>query len=253
MENKLKKWFGEIKAPDMKEEIFMAIHDNKSTKPKLRLRAVVIAVAAAVMALGITAGAAVAGKVGLTEGLYRKFTDENGNSTEHGYHLDEGAAVMLSETALANIAPYVSAPGDKIYYEASTREEMEAFIDMPLVIPAEVEAAAECYRLMAFGTAENIATIYINIPCGEVCHGPYTVYLKVNAYDTITGGKTEFGEYALADGTPVTLALSNSSRSDSLRLIAYFKVDEALYRIVLSGWDKTELYERAHALLDTVQ
>lgn len=81
----------------------------------------------------MTAGAAAVGSVKLLPGVTVLFRDDAGRLVKpDGYHLEQGADAPLSEKTLANIAPYICHPADNLFYETTTRAEMEEFLDRKL-------------------------------------------------------------------------------------------------------------------------
>ncbi|MBQ2708628.1 MAG: hypothetical protein IJF67_10205, partial [Clostridia bacterium] len=209
MENKLKEMYREIPAPELKAEIFAQIHGKKLPKPHRRLKTTAILAAAAIL-LTVTAGAAVVGSVKLLPGVTVLFRDDAGNLVRpEGYHLEQGADAPLSEKALANIAPYICHPADNLFYETTTRAEMEEFLDRKLHIPTaaeELEGTGLKYVLRAFGADGEAETISVSL-YGDSVECSFGVNLKTNPYSLITGSRAELREYALPDGTPVTIAV----------------------------------------------
>lgn len=255
MENKLKEMYREIPVPELKAEIFAQIHGKKLPKPHRRLKMTAILAAAAIL-LTVTAGAAVVGSVKLLPGVTVLFRDDAGNLVRpEGYHLEQGADAPLSEKALANIAPYICHPADNLFYETTTRAEMEEFLDRKLHIPTaaeELEGASLRYVLRAFGDGETANTIDVSM-YGDSAECSFGIYLKVNPHSLITGGRADISEYFLPDGTTATIAAFRAQSDGEPCVIALYVIDDVMYRLSLDGGSKKELLAEAKAILDTVE
>ena len=181
------------------------------------------------------------GSVKLLPGVTVLFRDDAGNLVRpEGYHLEQGADAPLSEKALANIAPYICHPADNLFYETTTRAEMEEFLDRKLHIPTaaeELEGTGLKYVLRAFGADGEAETISVSL-YGDSVECSFGVNLKTNPYSLVTGSRADISEYALPDGTPVTLAAFRAKSDNKPCVIALYSIDGVMYRMSLDGGSK---------------
>ena len=257
-DNRLKEEFMAIEIPEMKPEILAKIHRQTDTHPRRRVRPAAIAVIAAMLAVfGITAGAVTGGMLNLKNGSKYYFTDADGNIVKPtGFHLEGEIDVPLSETALANITPYLWFPAEgdtKREFETPSLEEMEEFLDMSLILPESVKTEAVLYRLNAAGNDGRPVSIHLHIQTAENPDA-MSVYLLDNPDTIMTASEPEMEDYTLPDGTPVTIAVAKYQEGGRVAH-ALYRMDEegAVYHLRTFADSKRELLETAKAILDTVE
>ena len=138
--------------------------------------------------------------------------DADGNLVKpSGVHLEDPIDAPLSETALANIEPYVYPVGaEATLYETTVLAELEALIDQPLYLPDAVKSTAALYRLWAVGSNVHSATIYVNIDISDMLD--MTIHLRSAPINIVTGSDPKFSDYILPDGTSVQLAAAERTR-----------------------------------------
>ena len=253
-DERLKEEFFAMEIPDMKEDIMKAAKRENSEHPRRRMKpAAVIVMAAMIALLGITVGAAAGGMLKLNSGGRIRIKNEDGvivNPT--GFHLDEEVDVPLSEKALENIAPYVFTPGEEAaLYETAVQEEMETFLDMPLYLPDAIADGASLYRLWAVGADGAAVSIELQVVAEDERDASMNVYLRGSAAVIGTAGEPVMGEYALPDGTPVSVAVADS-REGGMVGHALYKLNDAVYHLRVYGADHDEVIERIEAVLETV-
>ncbi len=254
-DNRLKEEFMSMEIPEMKTEILAAVRQENSVHPRRKVRPAAIAVMAAMLALfGITAGAITGGMLNLKNGSKYYFMDADGNVVRPiGFHLEEDVDVPLSEKARDNITPYIHLPitDDEIRaYETVSVEEMEEFLDMPLVLPEDIKAEAILYELRVYGTDGTAVTIHLHIRTEENPDA-MSVYLRGSPGVIGTVGEPEMEEYVLPDGTPVSIAVADN-KNGGLVAHALYKKNDAVYHLRVDADGKHELMENVQAVLDTV-
>lgn len=254
-DNRLKEEFMTMEIPDMKTGILTKIHRENHVRPRRKMRPAAIAVLAAMLALfGITVGAGTSGLLNLQNGSRYSFMDADGNTVKPtGFHLEEDVDVPLSEKAMDNITPYIHLPltdDEIISYKTISPEEMEEFLDMPLVLPDHIKAEAILYELRAYGTDGNAATIYLRVQT-EDNPDAMRVYLRSTPGVIMTASEPEMEEYALPDGTPATIAAAKYQKG-GLVAHALYRKNDAVYHVRVFADGKRELMENVRAILDTV-
>lgn len=253
---RIRKEFSEMKIPDMKAEILAKLNTPKKSSPRRRIRPVLIA-AALILVLTVAVGAAASGMIQLIPGSRVYFRDEDGNIVRpQGFHAAESADVSLSEQALANIAPYVFDPGlgqEPTLFETSVRAEMEALIDMPLVLPEAVQERATGYRLWAAGANGEAVSIHVQIQLdGNWGGDSVNVYLRGSIGSYITAGDPEISTYTLPDGSTASLSVSETL-SGTWSVFAFYPRDGAIYSLRIHGGEsKKEALREVKAILDTL-
>ncbi len=254
--NRIKEEFLAMEIPEMKTGILAEIRQKKAVPPRRRMRPAAIAVIAAMIALfGITVGAGTSGMLNLQNGSKYSFMDADGNIVKPtGFHLEEDVDVPLSEKAMDNITPYIHLPitdDEIISYQTVSPEEMEEFLDMPLVLPTQITEKAILYELRAYGTDGNAAAIYLRVQT-EDDPDDVSVYLRGTPGVIMTASEPEMEDYALPDGTPVRIAVAKSQQG-GLVAHALYRKDEAVYHVRVFADSKHELMETVKAVLDTVE
>ena len=255
-DNRLKEEFMTMEIPDMKTGILTKIHRENHVRPRRKMRPAAIAVLAAMLALfGITVGAGTSGLLNLQNGSRYSFMDADGNTVKPtGFHLEEDVDVSLSEKAMENITPYIHLPitdDEIISYQTVSPEEMEEFLDMPLVLPTQITEKAILYELRAYGTDGNAAAIYLRVQT-EDDPDDVSVYLRGTPGVIMTASEPEMEDYALPDGTPVRIAVAKSQQG-GLVAHALYRKDEAVYHVRAFADSRRELMENVKAILDTVK
>ena len=255
-DNRLKEEFMTLEIPDMKTGILTKIHRENHVRPRRKMRPAAIAVLAAMLALfGITVGAGTSGLLNLQNGSRYSFMDADGNTVKPtGFHLEEDVDVSLSEKAMENITPYIHLPitdDEIISYQTVSPEEMEEFLDMPLVLPTQITEKAILYELRAYGTDGNAAAIYLRVQT-EDDPDDVSVYLRGTPGVIMTAGEPEMEEYTLPDGTPVKIAVAKYQEGGLVAHALYPK-NEAVYHVRVFENSKHELMETVKAVLDTVE
>lgn len=255
-DNRLKEEFMTMEIPDMKTGILTKIHRENHVRPRRKMRPAAIAVLAAMLALfGITVGAGTSGLLNLQNGSRYSFMDADGNTVKPtGFHLEEDVDVPLSEKAMENITPYIHLPitdDEIISYQTNSPEEMEEFLDMPLVLPTQIIEKAILYELRAYGTDGNAAAIYLRVQT-EDDPDDVSVYLRGTPGVIMTASEPEMEDYALPDGTPVRIAVAKSQQGGLVAHALYPK-NEAVYHVRVFENSKHELMETVKAVLDTVE
>ena len=252
-EKKLKEEYLAVEIPAMKTEIMDAIASPKVKRTHRRIRPAAAAVMA-MLCLCMLMSAAAAGSMLLREGSRYYFRDSDGNVVKpNGFHTAEEPDVPLSEKALANIAPYVFSAGDPAtVYETADRGAMEEFLDLTMHLPAAMDSA-EFYRMWACGTADEVVSLYVQIPLtGAWENGSIDVHLRGGPLNILTGSTPKMYDYALTDGTSVSLA-SYKTMSGANAVSALYMDDGAAYHITLRGGSKNELLLQMKSILDTVE
>ena len=255
---RIRKEFGEIEIPDMKTEILAKLHQENAPVPRRRTRPVLIAAAALILVLTVAVGAAAGGMIRLIPGSRVYFRDDGGNIVRpQGFHAAESADVPLSEQALANIAPYVFDPGpgqNPTLFETVSRAEMEALIDMPLVLPEAVEEKATGYRLWAVGANGEAVSIYVQIRLdGDWGGDSVNVYLRGSLGSYITAGEPEICAHTLPDGSTASISVSETL-SGTWSVFGFYTRDGAIYSLRLHrGESKKNALREAKTILDTLQ
>lgn len=254
-DNRLKEEFMAIEIPEMKTGILTKIHRENYVRPRRKMRPAAIAVIAAMLALfGITVGAGTSGMLNLQNGSRYSFMDADGNTVKPtGFHLEEDVDVPLSEKAMDNITPYIHLPltdEEIISYNTVSPEEMEEFLDMPLVLPENIEKEAILYELRVYGTDGNAVTIYLRVQTEENPDA-MRVYLRGTPGVIMTAGEPEMEEYTLPDGTPVKIAVAKYQEG-GLIAHALYRKNDAVYHVRVFADGKRELMENVRAILDTV-
>lgn len=255
-DNRLKEEFMSMEIPEMKTEIMAKIHHKTDGHPRRKVRPAAIAVMAAMLAIfAVTSGAVTSGMLNLKHGSKYHFMDADGNIVKPtGFHLEEDVDVPLSEKAMDNITPYIHLPltdEEIISYNTVSPEEMEEFLDMPLVLPDHIKSEAVLYELRAYGTDGNAATIYLRVQTED---NPDTmrVYLRGTPGVIMTASEPEMEEYALSDGTPVTIATAKYE-DGGLVAHALYRKNDTVYHLRTFADGKRELLENAKAILDTLE
>ncbi|MBR4961253.1 MAG: hypothetical protein IKY52_10180 [Clostridia bacterium] len=254
MENRLKEEFLALETPEMKGDIMKRIHQEKAVYTGRKLRPAAVIVIAAVMAvLGVTAGAAVSGKLNVQNGGKYLLKNEYGivvNPT--GFHLDEEVAYPFSEAAMENISQYITTPPEPAnLYETAVREEMESFLDMTLHLPEAIAEEANLFRFWASGAEGEARSIHLQIGT-EADVDVMTVWLLDSPGVIGTASEPEMDEYALPDGTYVSLVVAER-RKGGLVAHALYKKEGAVYQLSLVGENRKDLLAEIKAVLDTVK
>ena len=254
--NRIKEEFLAMEIPEMKTGILAEIRQKKAVPPRRRMRPAAIAVIAAMIALfGITVGAGTSGMLNLQNGSRYSFIDADGNTVKPtGFYLEEDVDVPLSEKAMDNITPYIHLPitdDEIISYQTVSLEEMEEFLDMPLVLPTQITEKAILYELRAYGTDGNAATIYLRVHT-EDNPDAMRVYLRGTPGVIMTASEPEMEDYALPDGTPVTIATAKYE-DGGLVAHALYRKNDTVYHLRTFADGKRELLENAKAILDTLE
>lgn len=253
-DNRMKTEFLSLEIPDGKGEIMRRIHQENVGHTRRKLRPAAVIVIAAVMAvLGVTAGAAVSGKLNVQSGGKYLLKNEYGvvvNPT--GFHLEEDVAYPFSEAAMENISQYITTPPEPAnLYETSVRKEMEAFLDMTLHLPEVIAEEANLYRFWAVGAEGEARSIHLQIGT-EADVDVMSVYLLGFPGVIGTASEPEMSEYTLPDGTYVSIVVAES-RKGGLVAHALYKQKEAVYQLTLTGDSKNDLLTEIKAVLDTVK
>lgn len=253
-DNRLKEAFLALEIPDRKGEIMKAIHqENNAHRVSKRRPALIAAVVLIIALLGIAAGAAAGGLLQVKSGGKYMLENEDGivvNPT--GFHIAEDVNFPFSETALENISQYITTPPEPFRgYETAVQEDMEIFLDMSLHLPASIAEEADLYRLWASGADGEAVSIHLQIGMDEE-YDIMDVYLRSSPGVIGTFSEPEKEEYALPDGTHVTIVIADS-RKGGLTGHALYKKDGAVYHLQLFGDRKKELLTEIEAVLDTVK
>ena len=253
-DNRMKTEFLSLEIPDGKGEIMRRIHQENVGHTRRKLRpAAVIVIAAVMVVLGVTAGAAVSGKLNVQSGGKYLLKNEYGvvvNPT--GFHLNEDVAYPFSEAAIENISQYITTPPEPAnLYETSVRNEMEAFLDMTLHLPEVIAEEANLYRFWAVGAEGEARSIHLQIGT-EADVDVMSVYLLDTPGVIGTASEPEMSEYTLPDGTYVSIVVAES-RKGGLVAHALYKQEEAVYQLTLTGDSKNALLTEIKAVLDTVK
>ena len=258
-EEKIREEFAALQPPEMKPEILAKLHEPKRTAPRRRIRPALLAAAALILVLTAAVGAAVSGTIQLIPGSRVYFWDDDGNIVKpQGFYPEQAADVQLSEQALANIAPYVFVPGpnqEATVFETASRAEMEALIDMPLILPEAIEKIATGYRLWATGANGEAASIYVQIQLnGNWGGNSMNVFLRGTMGTYVTGSEPEMSAHPLSDGSAASLAAAKSSQSGKWSVFAFYTRDGAIYSLRMHGGkSKNAQLREAKAILDTLQ
>ena len=254
--NRIKEEFLAMEIPEMKTGILAAIRQKKAVPPRRRMRPAAIAVIAAMIALfGITVGAGTSGMLNLQNGSKYSFMDADGNIVKPtGFHLEEDVDVPLSEKATDNITPYILplTAEEERFFETFSLEEMEEFLDMPLVLPDKIKEEAILYQLRVYGGIDgNAVSILLHIQTADNPDA-MSVYLRGFPGVIMTASEPEMEDYTLPDGTPVTIAAAKYQEG-GLVAHALYRKDEAVYHVRVFADSKHELMETVKAVLDTVE
>jgi hypothetical protein len=129
------------------------------------------------------------------------------------------------------------------------------YLDLAGRIPTAAEAlegASLRYVLHAFGDGETANTIDVSM-YGDSAECSFGIYLKVNPHSLITGGCADISEYSLPDGTTATIAAFRAQSDGEPCVIAFYVIDDVMYRLSLDGGSKKQLLAEAKAILDTVE
>lgn len=255
-DNRIKNEFAAMEVPDMKTGILAAIRQKKAVSHRRRMRPAAIAVIAAMLALfGITVGAGTSGMLNLQNGSKYSFLDADGNIVKPtGFHLEEDVDVSLSEKAMENITPYILplTAEEERFFETVSLEEMEEFLDMPLVLPDKIKEEAILYQLRVYGGIDgNAVSILLHIQTADNPDA-MSVYLRGFPGVIMTASEPEMEDYTLPDGTPVTIAAAKY-QEDGLVAHALYRKDEAVYHVRVFENSKHELMENVKEVLDTVE
>lgn len=255
MDNRLREEYLAMPIPEMKENITDAIRSQKRSHPRRKPKLAAVAILAALIVLvPVTVGAAVGGALYLKTGSRFEVVDANGYRVRpNGFQLEEDICAPLSEQAMTNITPYIFTPGDgkATVYETADRKEMELFIDRPMYLPQAADEAV-LYRLWAAGADGKAVNIYVQIQIeSEELQGDMDVYLLGGNLNFLTFGEPKMYEYALPDGTPVTIAVADTKDGGKVAM-AFYKYEDAVYKLSLSGKNSRDLLRDVHAVLDTV-
>lgn len=255
-DNRIKNEFAAMEVPDMKTGILAAIRQKKAVSHRRRMRPAAIAVIAAMLALfGITVGAGTSGMLNLQNGSKYSFMDADGNIVKPtGFHLEEDVDVSLSEKAMDNITPYILplTAEEERFYETVSLEEMEEFLDMPLVLPDKIKEEAILYQLRVYGGIDgNAVSILLHIQTADNPDA-MSVYLRGFPGVIMTASEPEMEDYTLPDGTPVTIAAAKYQEG-GLVAHALYRKDEAVYHVRVFENSKHELMENVKEVLDTVE
>lgn len=257
-DNRMKTEFLSLEIPDGKGEIMRRIHQENVGHTRRKLRPAAVIVIAAVMAvLGVTAGAAVSGKLNIQSGGKYLLKNEYGvvvNPT--GFHLEEDVAYPFSEKALDNIFQYSTTPQGEYQrydamYETSGQGEMEDFLDMSLHLPEAIAKEANLFRFWATGAEGELRSISLQIGT-EADVDVMSVYLLDTPGVIGTASEPEMSEYTLPDGTYVSIVVAER-RKGGLAAHALYKKEEAVYQLTLTGDSKNDLLTEIKAVLDTVK
>ena len=241
-----------LNIPNLKWNILGAIRGNPPVVPRRKLRISRITIIAAIlMLLTLTVGAAAGEILKLNSGSKYYFRDADGNLVKpSGVHLEDPIDAPLSETALANIEPYVFPVGaEATLYETTVLAELEALIDQPLYLPDAVKSTAALYRLWAVGSNVHSATIYVNIDISDMLD--MTIHLRSAPINIVTGSDPKFSDYILPDGTSVQLAAAERTRGGKT-VQAFYLYDAVLYQISMIGEKEKTLLREVKSMLDTV-
>ncbi|MBE6615283.1 MAG: hypothetical protein E7631_08270 [Ruminococcaceae bacterium] len=258
MENRLKEEFSAMEIPDMKGDIMKKIHQEKAVYASRKLRpAAVIVIAAVMVVLGVTAGAAVSGKLNVQSGGKYLLKNEYGvvvNPT--GYHLEEDVAYPFSEAARENMAQYATTPEGpygryEIMYETAILQEIETFLDLKLHLPESVANEANLFRFSGAGAEGEDRSMCLQIGT-EASVDVMMVWLLDTPGVIGTASEPEMSEYTLPDGTYVSLVVAER-RKGGLVAHALYKKEEAVYQLTLTGDNKKDLLTEIKAVLDTVK
>ncbi len=254
--NRIKEEFLAMEVPDMKTGILAAIRQKKAVSHRRRMRPAAIAVIAAMLALfGITVGAGTSGMLNLQNGSKYSFLDADGNIVKPtGFHLEEDVDVSLSEKAMDNITPYILplTAEEERFFETVSLEEMEEFLDMPLVLPDKIKEEAILYQLRVYGGIDgNAVSILLHIQTADNPDA-MSVYLRGFPGVIMTASEPDMEDYTLSDGTPVTIAAAKYQEG-GLVAHALYRKDEAVYHVRVFADSKHELMENVKEVLDTVE
>ena len=226
------------------------------TGKKLRPAAVIV-IAAVMVVLGVTAGAAVSGKLNVQSGGKYLMKNEYGivaNPT--GFHIAEEVAYPFSEKALENISQHSTTPQGEYQryearYETSGQGEMEDFLDMSLHLPEAIAKEANLFRFWASGAEGELRAISLQI--GTEANGDVMMVWLLDTPGVIgTASEPEMDEYTLPDGTYVSIVVAER-RKGGLGAHALYKKEEAVYQLTLTGDNKKDLLTEIRAVLDTVK
>lgn len=254
--NRIKEEFLAMEIPEMKTGILAEIRQKKAVPPRRRMRPAAIAVIAAMIALfGITVGAGTSGMLNLQNGSKYSFMDADGNIVKPtGFHLEEDVDVPLSEKAMDNITPYILplTAEEERFFETVSLEEMEEFLDMPLVLPDKIKEESILYQLRVYGGIDgNAVSILLHIQTADNPDA-MSVYLRGFPGVIMTASEPEMEDYTLPDGTPVTIAAAKYQEG-GLVAHALYRKDEAVYHVRVFADSKHELMENVKEVLDTVE
>ena len=204
---------------------------------------------------GITVGAGTSGMLNLQNGSKYSFMDADGNIVKPtGFHLEEDVDVPLSEKATDNITPYILplTAEEERFFETFSLEEMEEFLDMPLVLPDKIKEEAILYQLRVYGGIDgNAVSILLHIQTADNPDA-MSVYLRGFPGVIMTASEPEMEDYTLPDGTPVTIAAAKYQEG-GLVAHALYRKDEAVYHVRVFENSKHELMENVKEVLDTVE
>lgn len=257
-DNRMKTEFLSLEIPDGKGEIMRRIHQENVGHTRRKLRpAAVIVIAAVMVVLGVTAGAAVSGKLNVQSGGKYLLKNEYGvvvNPT--GFHLEEDVAYPFSETARENMAQYATTPEGpygmyEIMYETAMQQEMETFLDMKLHLPESVANEANLFRFWGSGAEGEDRSMSLQIGT-EASVDVMMVWLLDTPGVIGTASEPEMSEYTLPDGTYVSIVVAER-RKGGLVAHALYKQEEAVYQLTLTGDSKNDLLTEIKAVLDTVK
>lgn len=253
IDKKIREAYRDVDVPDLKAGILAAVaaKDPKRVHRKIRPAAAVLLSA---VFLTMLMSAAAAGSLLLQEGSRFYYRDSDGNRIKpDGFHLKDDADVVLSEKALANIAPYVYAPTDPaMVYETKTRGEMEEFLDYSMRLP-NLAANVSRYEMKACGNSPDAASVYVQIRGEDAWKDcSVSVYLCNVFLNVRTASTPKLYDYTLPDGTPASIAIYTAmSGADSAA--GMYKDNGAVYHITLRGDNKKDLLAQMKAILDTVE
>jgi len=244
--------FRGLDVPDMKLDIMGAIREGTHDLPhKKRRISRIMVIAAILLLLTLTVGAVASGILKINSGNKYYFRDADGNLVKPaGLHLEEPIDAPLSDTALANIAPYVFSVGaEATLYETTVLEELETFLDQQFYLPDIVKTSATIYRLWAVGPDVHTAVIYVQIQIDDKCE--MEIHLRSDPINIITGSDPKFFDYRLSDGTSAQLASAERTRGGRT-VQAFYLYDEVLYQISMIGEKEKILLREVKSMLDTV-
>ncbi len=261
--DRLKEEYLAMEVPELREKILAGLCTEKTGHPRRKLRpAAVLVIAAMVAVLGLTAGAAADGLLNIKSGSKYLLRDENGVVfSPTGFYLEEDVNVLLSEKALENIEPYIThftsgADRDMKYYETTELADMEALLDMPLILPQKIIDDAVIYRFNATEAEGEIRSMHITVLTEDEQHDGdmlvHMVYLVGFPGVVGTSSEPDFEQSVLSDGTPVSIVISESRRGGLVANMLY-KIDGAVYHLEVYGDKKKALLNEVETILDTVR